>query len=75
LNGRQSVRLQTKTAGISFGEAIVMNNDELRDDVERGVALGKSGQHKEALAAFDTALKLNPDNFIGHYNRGIRSEV
>jgi tetratricopeptide (TPR) repeat protein len=52
-----------------------MNNDELRDDVERGVALGKSGQHKEALAAFDTALKLNPDNFIGHYNRGIRSEV
>jgi hypothetical protein len=34
-----------------------MNNDELRDDVERGVALGKSGQDKEALAAFDAALK------------------
>ncbi len=36
----------------------------------RGLALGRAGKLSEALAAFQTATKLNPDNSDAHFNLG-----
>jgi tetratricopeptide (TPR) repeat protein len=36
----------------------------------RGLALGRTGQLSEALAEFQTATKLNPNNSDAHFNLG-----
>ena len=37
----------------------------------KGVALGDLGRHEEAIASFDKALEIKPDNDQAWYNRGI----
>ena len=37
---------------------------------ERGIALSKMGRYEDALASFDAALELDPDNEVMHSNRG-----
>jgi hypothetical protein len=39
--------------------------------LDRGLALAALGRHQEAVAEFEAALALSPNNPSAHYNRGI----
>lgn len=40
------------------------------DHISRGVAYARKGQNEQALADFDAAVKLKPDDADGHFRRG-----
>ncbi|MDX6613045.1 MAG: hypothetical protein QOD75_2231, partial [Blastocatellia bacterium] len=41
------------------------------DYVAAGIAAQAAGKHEEALPQYATALKLQPKNFLAHYNSGV----
>lgn len=53
-----------------FQHSTPPSSAEVRAEVELGYRLSQHGRHEEALAAFDSALELDPKNASVHWFRG-----
>ena len=50
---------------------MIYDTASAKEEFNRGVELSKLGQHSEALASFDKAIALNPNNGLAWSNRGM----
>ena len=50
---------------------LIYDSAGAKEEFNRGVELSKLGQHSEALASFDKAIALNPNNGLAWSNRGV----
>ena len=51
--------------------AACAQKSKARSFVEQGKTKGNLGQHQEAIADFDQAIRLQPDYAYAYFNRGL----
>jgi tetratricopeptide (TPR) repeat protein len=49
-----------------------LDRQQVQELINRGCALFELGRYKEAIASYDIAIKINPENYLAWYNRAVQ---
>ena len=65
-------RAEWKNADTYLSKVIHLKPKNAANYVNRALARFNLNNLRGTMADYDTALDLDPNNFLGHYNRGLR---